>query len=1051
MSTVFADPSRFQVVAGHHDGTDPDLPPGTHVRWMADPSLGLPLAPMEVWRIPARPEQLNLASGMFWVGSDNKPLAEPGRLRPYGMARVWGRVPVTDGRLLVGLEAQASHGQPVELRLLQPTGLREIARRTEAPRIVASQGPWHLELRGEHDSWVRGWFVEHLHMLKALDSPKAAELLGPPVERAHWHPAGLGEGKAEDRVRMAAPQREPWIDRPEMAPQRLQPPDEMARLADLLPEWRQRLQELLTDRAVPPALVVERHHWPAVVEAARVRRPWQSITGPAIEALHAAALDTGLARWLGLMTFLDGVPATVDAGGEVSEAILVAGLFAEPAGASAPPDAHELALIEGRLRDREVARLAEQLPRLGLRTRFLAAVALNAPFPDRPIAPAPRADTGLWHRAPDGPDVFSRRLLLPNPPAAALLGVAVLKNGQWQARHEQSGVPLRSRIRLPGALSAERRLRLGGMPHVLVDESGLAADEAPWPCRIVLGDLFGRYGPAVDGELAPPDRPPVPPPVLHATLRRAAAADAPADGIDLTAPPPDPVDLPDPEWHAQVEIPRLEDLPAGSWPVVGMAWSLDGVPLAEAPQMDLQPGQIIARSLRVQGTDAGKVATASLGACFIDDHGRSSQWVQVTERWVDGRIPAVPVTGTGLLWTTRPGSADEVVLALTVPASPPGRAPANRCRVYITDAAALGIAERAPDGRQRSRAEVARLAGDLGPDATSQRDAFRLALPEPVPAADGRCQFSVRLPRALQSVQLLRIVPMTEGGQEPAFRHCPLLAVAVPTDRRPPPPLVQAQIDGQTGLLTVSIRAEGLDLNRIDGDEPGCRRPEAPPDTRWPRWRLRMASGAVARPFYARVLDEGELHWSADDLAFVGEWSDSALPLGWPSYVPITLWAEVALPAERRLPSGAEWVAWSGGAIEPESPAATADCPRPYSEPSAPTRVIRVPPVPPALDAGAVHAESIRKGPQQWTLNLAVRGPTLHAGAIAPCRVEAAYATAGGSWHPIALPDDGALINGQLQIELAVTRDRPDRLWINLIDPLGRREQGIQVPVAGDE
>jgi molecular chaperone Hsp33 len=67
-----------------------------------------------------------------------------------------------------------------------------------------------------------------------------------------------------------------------------------------------------------------------------------------------------------------------------------------------------------------------------------------------------------------------------------------------------------------------------------------------------------------------------------------------------------------------------------------------------------------------------------------------------------------------------------------------------RCRVYLGDAAALGISALAPDGQARSRAEIGRLAAALPAAQTADRGAFRLALPEPVsPGPDGRCAITL--------------------------------------------------------------------------------------------------------------------------------------------------------------------------------------------------------------------------------------------------------------------------------------------------------------------
>jgi tetratricopeptide (TPR) repeat protein len=63
------------------------------------------------------------------------------------------------------------------------------------------------------------------------------------------------------------------------------------------------------------------------------------------------------------------------------------------------------------------------------------------------------------------------------------------------------------------------------------------------------------------------------------------------------------------------------------------------------------------------------------------------------------------------------------------------------------------------------------------------RDRFRLLTDTPLtPGGDGSVLFDTRLPRALETVQFLRFVPLSSQGNEAAFESCPLLPVAVPSD-----------------------------------------------------------------------------------------------------------------------------------------------------------------------------------------------------------------------------------------------------------------------------
>lgn len=1051
MTTLLADAAKLRLIVAHHAGDDADLPVGTHLRWLADPAWGLPLTPLELWRVNARPMPLD-PNQVAWFAPDGSPMAA-GDLAAHGRATVLVQAPREPWPQVLGLEARASHDQPVQMRLLSATNEREIARRSTSPCILAVPGPWHLALEGRHVTELRAWAVSRTDVLKAVTGLAPTLRLGPPLDRAAWHVDGLGEDEAWGRVKAGAPLREPWIDRPEAAPQALQPADELARLAEFADEWRQRCRALLDDSEQPPARAEEVHEWAPGVDALGRTRPWQRITGLALETWHAAALDTGLGRWLGMMTALPDVPRRRDdLGREVGEAWVLAGVFAEPDGAGAAPDELERTQLERRMAEQPaLAELVAQLPRFRLRARLQVAVALNAPFAQAPQAPAPQEGSALWESAAPQADPFehrfSRRLLLPNPPAAALLGVAWLNGGVWQPRHARSsGDRPRSRVRLPGSLRLADRARRAGVPAALVDEAGLSAEGSPWPCRIVLGDLFGRYGPAVDAALAPPPRPPVPTPSLRATLRR----DWPAPAGDGAAQLADAQPLPDPVWSAEVSVPAPADLPGGALPITSLEWQLDGAALPAGIDAAPVAGGVVTRQWPVNPAAPFQTSTSTLEVRFVDTDGRRSDWASVSERWVDGRLPVIPQVGQGLLWTSHPASAEQVELRLRVPAPPAGDGVPTRCRVYLTDTEALGIARRNPDGTPRSRAELGRLAAALPPERTAQRDAFRLALAEPVkPGADGRCLIPLLLPRALQTVQLLRIVPMSDSGQEPSFAQCPLLPLAVPTDRRPPAPRVEAWFDEASGRLDVRISAQGLDVVQLRADEPGSFQSPALEGSARPRWRLRMASGAVPQPFYARTLAEGELEWNEAHQVFEHLWSSERAPEGWPAYVPLTLWAEVAMPPERRLPLGVELQAWPGGAVEPGHAAALADCPRPYSECSASARVIRVPSVPAALSADAVVASAAPAGPDQWTLSLDIQGPKQHSAALNPYRVEAAQAGQGSDWQPLALPSGGALQNGRLLANVLVSSaPAPERLRVKLIDPLGVGQPQLEVRVA---
>jgi hypothetical protein len=113
--------------------------------------------------------------------------------------------------------------------------------------------------------------------------------------------------------------------------------------------------------------------------------------------------------------------------------------------------------------------------------------------------------------------------------------------------------------------------------------------------------------------------------------------------------------------------------------------------------------------------------------------------------------------------------------------------------------------------------ELLPLAKAAASSAEANRTSFWLLTDPPLTAAVGQVVLSEVLPRALTSVQIVRIVPITSDGREAEFDSCPVVAIAVPTDRRPPAPtpsLPSGQqikagvpVDRHSGKATFTIAA----------------------------------------------------------------------------------------------------------------------------------------------------------------------------------------------------------------------------------------------------
>ena len=137
----------------------------------------------------------------------------------------------------------------------------------------------------------------------------------------------------------------------------------------------------------------------------------------------------------------------------------------------------------------------------------------------------------------------------------------------------------------------------------------------------------------------------------------------------------------------------------------------------------------------------------------------------------DPRSPPVPRTGIGIVWSSRPAPATDVEFRLRF-----SGVPGARYRAYLSDSRGLELALFEGE-RPRTRAEIAVDGAQKGLAGVGLRERFRLLTDEPLkPAADGRVLFDTRLPRALETVQFLRFVPLQRPGRRSAVRELPAAA-----------------------------------------------------------------------------------------------------------------------------------------------------------------------------------------------------------------------------------------------------------------------------------
>jgi hypothetical protein len=911
---------------------------------------------------------------------------------------------------------------------------RIVAVRSIERYLAGAPAITHLRLKGRGPVDVQGWAVTPDRIFERIVSSDPFATMGLPIDgNAPWYANGEGADVAWQRVSSGAPRRWTRPDRPDGPFEALGPAAEEARVAAFRQDLDSSVTRLVGDPGILPQAVADVHVWAASVVDGTTQ-PWQQATVDVQNALLLKALDTGAGRYLGLMAVLRHLPQDDFAEQPAATAWVAAGVFACSTSDRLrlpPPDA-----LETRLLDRLID-LFPRLPRIidrargehRMEVRALVAPALAAPPPDLLAAPDVRLGPAHWLRPKQGPSTsFRQQFLIASPPLAALVALGRLEPAGWTTRHdmltlEEGADPSqRAATRFLG-----RRDSLVDGPTGLVDDTNIPADGAPWTYRIALSDVFGRFGAPADIPVPLPPRPPLPQPAPQMLLHSAPAA----AHNGLASPG---------KVTFRIPVPAVEDLAAGSIPLARALVTLDGATASQPTpqtQSELQfefdlPQLAVMETRRLQAH-----------ARFEDIEGNLGPEAVMSVDIADPRAPEIPKTGIGIVWTSRPGPSEDVEFRLAFQ----GVAGA-RYRVYSSDARGLEIATvtRGADGdRPRTRAEIAVDGANRGLAGLGLRDRFRL-ITEPAlePRPDGTVLLDSTLPRTLETVQFLRFVPLSKRNVEAAFDACPLLPIAVPSDRRPPAPRIETQVDPLTGVARVKVIAEGLDLMALQAAEPGLFGGAPAAAARPPVFRLRRASGVVPDAIYAREIARGDL--TLDGNSAFAEVLDPPLPGSLLDFVRYFYWAEVQMPPERRLPAGVAEIALPAGAILPTEARQREDAPGAWSLPSAPAFCMRVPPEPPTLAAESIAA-SVRAGAAATTyiLDVEIRGgPVVHSKAIGPCKVRLHLGENGGDLRHVA---EAELIAGDLtwSTEEPAAAVPQVRIAATLIDPIGREAPPVFV------
>ncbi|MCU1226574.1 MAG: hypothetical protein JWQ42_4667 [Edaphobacter sp.] len=1016
MTSWFA---QFNVFSAHATvclGEDNDLPKGTHLRAFPSAEIGFPLAPMGVWRMPAlRMQPLDF----FWADRQGRAQATP-NLDTAGGELIGTLKAITPDTQLIGVEVRFSGGPAAsgQVILIDRVGQRVISRRSQNRWVVGAPDITGLRLRGRGIATIIGWVIPaDLAFEHVVASAPITTLSAPIRGDSPWYVGGEGPERAMDRVRGGAPLRFTPPDRPDGPFDPLTLADEEARLSifrdDLDTEFA-----TLVGSATSPALVEQVHTFLGAEISPGRRRPWQRVHVNVQDDLLMKSLDPGTARYLGLMTQFDSLPEQLDATGQpIFSALLVAGVFAckkfDPL--PLPPDATEKRILERLIAQTpQLARATLRASKLGLTPRVFVAPALAAPLPDRPSPPNVLLGTAIWIRADEGPSTeFRQQFVVDSPPLAPVMSLGRLTAEGWQTRHELVGDPPRAATRMLGVSDSQSSLR-GGRIGIVYD-TPIEADGAPWTYRLSLSDMFGRFGDPTDLAVPLPARPPLPAPTLRPRVEPAArvAHQGPAPSGSL---------------HLQLIVPESTRMTAGSLALALAIVEFDGGTQTQPTPLE---GGTLTFDFTTPDLMPMEAQRLKVIARFEDVEGNIGPSASVDIDIADPRAPLIPETGIGIVWSSRPGPSEDVEFNLHF-----AGAPNARYRVYMSDARGLDIAD-FDRGRRRTRAEIAVEGAQLGLAGVALRDRFRLLTDKPLEPAGGRVLLQTHLPRALETVQFLRFVPISPRGNEADFAACPLLPIAVPSDRMPPAPHVAVDVDGDTGIAHITITAAGLDLVALKAAEPGLF--NDPPDdaARAPSWRLRRASGGVPDAVYAREIGRGALAFDGEN--FVATIDDSPTPTGLLPYVKWFYWADVRMPAERRLPPDVIEVPLPAGSIEPTQPSQREDAPAVASLPSAPAMAMFVPSTMPTLTEDMCTATvALAAGGASWVLNLTVvGGPVVSVRAVGRYTLDIHVQKDDKNFEPQPAPFP--FENGALTFVTGGAAQMPAvRIALVVTDPVGR-------------
>lgn len=775
---------------------DPHARDGYHIRVHPSSLLGLPIAPLLVFRIAF--DSPRWRHEVAWIDGQGRTLTPPFDVTPGSPA--YGYLPPpydgACGWFTIEARVSGSAGLKLEAQVMTARGWAGVATRSAAPWVVTATPIERVAVSGRGRVERARW-IDLLRLPDNIDQRLA--LLALPVTAGRRY-RGVDDAYTFARKQATrivptrrALQEVPWMADPPSAPawtaeQEGNRVDALA--VDLVTDVQALVDDPLRQSDVRSEHVIE-----AGVPGGG------TMSYPLLAGVLAAAQDPGIARFLGILTWDDFPPfrkTTVSPDNGLVYHVL--GYWEVEArdgeyGVVQPLDASEQ-LEQGRddifwplptdarvFRKRQV--LEDELRSHGLElpagllgpvARLFTSVVVLAedPMPDAPSAPALAAIGPTDPPWQPGTAPAARRRV-----AVSLAGL-VPGAGLAFARRSDARPLWRP---LNPAVDAWHTLIVPGVPAAAdaPGHGGLGDRDAPAVAaeyRIAQADSFGRWSAWVEGEVPAGVRPPPPRPVIEATFTPAPLPQPPTDEPLAGT------------IRVSVAVPAPTGLPPGAYLLDRLRILFDAVEVASRA-----PGSGATVVVTPSGPPLAPTARQAVrvSAFWVDTAGQSSpESLPVSVDCYDLRAPPQVVLPNGLQYAARADATGHCRAEIAWPVV----AGQGRFRVYVAHETALRSHLEAL-GESALLAELDTLSA---PDRAARlrehrsifpRNLFELLTDTPLETSGASARFEHALSASLAGLSCYRVVAVADTNVEAPFEAGDLLPVAVPNSPAPARPSLE--------------------------------------------------------------------------------------------------------------------------------------------------------------------------------------------------------------------------------------------------------------------